>query len=75
MGEAIGIGLDVLGDWHVIFILILMIVFISLANYVIKYRKKPRMPKVKPAPVSAPAAEGEKKPEGEASAENEAAAK
>ena len=72
MGEAIGIGFDVLGDWHVIFILILMIVFISLANYVIKYKKKPRMPKVKPA---ATAAEGEKKQDGETSSESKSGSK
>jgi len=56
--ELIGICIEVLKDWRVIFITVLMILFIDLANYVIRYRKKPVVKKKKiisaPKPAEAP---------------------
>lgn len=50
----------VLLDWRVIFITVALIIYISLGNYVVKYRKKPPQVKGKPKPVAAaaPSAEG-----------------
>ena len=62
----------VISDWHVIAAAAITIMFISLANYVVRYRKKPprikSKPEKKPAAPAAPA-DGEKK-EGEAAAES-----
>lgn len=67
--EIMNLCIEVLKDWRVIFITVLMIVFISLANYVIKYRKKPMVKKPKAAPAPKPAEPAAK--EGEAAAEEE----
>lgn len=48
---------SVLKDPRVIFITILMILFVSIGNYVVTYRKKVHIPKQKkkaPAPAPAP---------------------
>ena len=57
------LSLKVMQDWRVIAIAVFVIFYISLANYVVHYKKKPpkvrRARPVAPAPAPAPAAEGE----------------
>ncbi len=66
------IAKEVIMDWRVIFITVALIIYISLANYVVKYRKKPPKVKGKPKPVApAPApqaAEGQASSDGGQSA-------
>ena len=54
------LSLEVMQDWRVIFITIITLFCIVLANYVVKYRKKPRAPKPPKSPKEEP-----KKEEGE----------
>lgn len=71
------IAKEVIMDWHVIFITVALIIYISLANYVVKYRKKPPKVKGKPKPVApAPApqaAEGQASSDGKSAPAAEAA--
>lgn len=53
--ELINLCIEVLKDWRVIFITVLMILFIDLAKYVIRYRKKPVVKKTKVAAAPKPA--------------------
>ena len=63
--EKVSIGLLVIKDWKAIFILILVFIYVSLANYVVKYKKHPPVPRqVKKAP-PAPAPKAEEKAEGD----------
>ena len=67
--DLLPICLGVLKDWRVIVITVAMIVFISIANYVVKYRKKVKPPKAKK--VSAKAEDsGEKKEDAASSSES-----
>lgn len=61
----VNLCIDVICNWKVIVATILMIIFIEAGNYVITYRKKPKVTKVKETKaVPAPApAEKEKKEE------------
>ncbi|GEM_PF-699437 len=65
------IAKEVIMDWRVIFITVALIIYISLANYVVKYRKKPPKVKGKPKPVApAPApqaADGQTSSDGQSS--------
>lgn len=67
------LAMQVIRDWRVIFITILMIFFVSIANYTVSYRKKRKVPKtkkVKPAPAPKPEKkEGEEDEEAPAAAE------
>lgn len=45
--ELIPLCIEVLKDWRVIVITVFLIFYISLANYVIKYKKKPKIYKSK----------------------------
>jgi hypothetical protein len=71
------IAKEVIMDWRVIFITVALIIYISLANYVVKYRKKPPKVKGKPKPVApAPepqAAEGQTSSDGKSAPAAEAA--
>lgn len=60
----VSLCLKVISDGRVIFITILSLVAISIANYVVSYRKKPPKPK-KAKPVPAPKPVEEKKEETE----------
>jgi len=66
--QKIAIAINVLKDWRAIFVLILAIIICSLANYVVRYTKKPALPKpVKKAPkVEAKPAEAAAPAEGDA---------
>ncbi len=66
--DLLPICLGVLKDWRVIVITVLMILFIAIANYVVKYRKRVKPPKAKKAAVKA-GDSGEKKEDGTASSE------
>lgn len=71
LNELIPLCLEVLKDWRVIVITVFLIFYISLANYVIKYRKKPKIYRSKSVKKdSAPAAPA---PAQEASGEQEEA--
>ncbi len=60
------LSLEVMQDWRVIFITIITLFCIVLANYVVKYRKKPVTPRVHRAPKPPkPPKEEPKKEEGE----------
>lgn len=50
---------DVISDWRVIVITVLTIIFICLANYVVRYKKKPPrvVQKKEPPPKAEPSAE------------------
>lgn len=58
--------LQVLQDWRVIFVTVFLIVIISLANYVVRYTKKPvvKKPKKPEAPQPQAAANAEQSEEG-----------
>lgn len=51
--QLLNLCLEVLKDWHVIFITVLMLVFVCTANYVVRYKKRP--PKLRKAKKSTPA--------------------
>lgn len=51
--QLLNLCLEVLKDWRVIFITLLMLVFVCTANYVVRYKKRP--PKLRKAKKSTPA--------------------
>lgn len=51
--QLLNLCLEVLKDWRVIFIMVLMLVFVCTANYVVRYKKRP--PKLRKAKKSTPA--------------------
>lgn len=51
--QLLNLCLEVLKDWRVIFITVLMLVFVCTANYVVRYKKRP--PKLRKAKKSTPA--------------------
>ena len=66
----VNLCISVLKDIHIITAAILTIFFISLGNYVVKYRKRPPKPKKKksaqkPAAAATPAPKPEEKPKQE----------
>lgn len=71
INELIPLCIAVISDWRVIFITVLTIVFIALAKYVQRYRKKPPRVRVKKAETKAPA-EKAAPAEGEAASEDKA---
>lgn len=63
----VSLCLNVISDGRVIFITILSLIAISLANYVVSYRKRPPRPKkAKPAPAPKPAEVKKEEPAEEA---------
>ena len=63
--KIVSVCIDVICNWKVIVATILMIVFIEAGNYVITYRKKPKVIKTKePKAAPAPAAEEKKEEAG-----------
>lgn len=54
-GEKLSIAINVLKDWRAIFILILVLLYVGLACYIVKYKKKPAV-KAPPKKAAAPAA-------------------
>ena len=53
----------VLKDWRVIVTLVMMLFVMWAANFILKYKKKPRKPKKAKAPAEAPKPAEEKKEE------------
>lgn len=65
----VGLCKEVVSDWRVIVSAVVFITSTSLANYVVRYRKKG--PRLKIKPRSKPAAESSPAPAQEGSPENE----
>lgn len=61
----INLALEVLKTPYVIFITVVMIFFVSLGNYVVKYKKKKKIVVKKAAPAPKPAKTEEKAEEGD----------
>lgn len=63
----VSLCLNVISDGRVIFITIISLIAISLANYVVSYRKRPPRPKkTKTAPAQKPAEQKKEEPVEEA---------
>mgnify|MGYP007101885239 CR=1 FL=1 len=55
VSELVHLCLSVMSDWRSIVAGVVAVVFIALANYVVRYKKKPPRVRTKPAKTESPA--------------------